>query len=99
MKIDVQGFEDRVLNGGEQTLLRTRVLIVEISFIELYSGQLLFDDLYSVIRNRGFSCVGFEEVSRDRNSGRSLQADAVFVRQAASREQDGSLSRNSCHIG
>ncbi|HSR06546.1 MAG TPA: FkbM family methyltransferase, partial [Bryobacteraceae bacterium] len=41
VKLDVQGYEDRVVAGGEATLRRVRALIVETSFRELYQGQLL----------------------------------------------------------
>jgi FkbM family methyltransferase len=80
LKLDVQGYEDRVLTGGEMTLKRVRALIVETSFRELYQGQLLFDDLHSLLCRFGFRCAGFEDVSRDRDSGMTLQADALFLR-------------------
>ncbi len=80
VKLDVQGYEDRVLAGGEATLKKVHALIVETSFRELYQGQLLFDDLHSLLRRLDFRCVGFENVSRERTSGVTLQADAVFLR-------------------
>ena len=80
IKLDVQGYEDRVLAGGEATLKKVRTLILETSFRELYQGQLLFDDLHAFLRKLGFRCAGFEDVLRDRDSGMTLQADAVFLR-------------------
>jgi len=80
LKLDVQGYEDRVLRGGRDTLRAATVLLVEASFQRLYHGQLLFADLHEFVLDMGFSCLGFNEMTYDRQSGAPLQADAVFVR-------------------
>ena len=80
IKLDVQGYEDRVLRGGEKTLKRASALIVEMSFRELYEGQLLFDEIYPLIRHLGYSSAGIDEVVSHRESGATLQADFVFLR-------------------
>ncbi len=54
VKIDVQGYEDRVLRGGEATIRRASVIIVETSFEMLYEGQPLFDDIYRTLVAWGF---------------------------------------------
>jgi FkbM family methyltransferase len=84
VKIDVQGAEGQVIAGGKRTLARARLLVVEASFVELYSGQVLFDDLYDTLRGMGFRHAGMIENVFDPSTGRILQADAVFERQ-----QDG----------
>lgn len=80
MKIDVQGMEDKVLLGGERTLARTSILIVETSFTELYKGQALFDRVYRLLADWGFTFMGSEHNIRDPEDGRVLQSDAVFLR-------------------
>ncbi|MFN8465859.1 MAG: FkbM family methyltransferase [Caldilineaceae bacterium] len=45
VKIDVQGFEDKVLLGGELTIRHASMLIIETSFQVLYEGQALFGDV------------------------------------------------------
>ena len=46
VKIDVQGFEDKVFAGGTHTIRKAKALIVETSFESLYEGQPLFDEIY-----------------------------------------------------
>ena len=48
----------------------------------MYSGQLLFDELHAFVKTLGFRCVGFDELVYDRDTGKALQADAVFLRRA-----------------
>ncbi len=81
VKIDVQGFEDRVIWGGESLIARARVLIVETSFQPLYRGQALFDGIYSLMRDRGFKYMGNLDQLRSPIDGSVLQADAVFVKE------------------
>jgi FkbM family methyltransferase len=78
IKIDVQGHELGVINGGVQTLQRAKMLIVEVSFYELYEGQPLFDEIYDRLTGLGFCYRGQigQHLSEDRNQ--ILFADAVF---------------------
>lgn len=80
IKIDVQGFEDKVIQGGEETIKRAKILIVETSFEPLYHNQLLFDGIYSILRSMGFVLKGFEEPLRHPRDGRILQCDSIFVK-------------------
>lgn len=80
IKIDVQGFEDRVLRGGEQTVRQARILIVETSLESLYEGQALFDEIYQLLVQWGFRYAGALEQARHPQDGRILQSDSVFVR-------------------
>ena len=82
VKIDVQGTEDRVISGGEELLGRASVLIVETSFEPLYKGQLLFDGIYELLRDRGFVYAGGESPGRNPENGRILYCDSVFCRAA-----------------
>jgi FkbM family methyltransferase len=79
-KIDVQGYEDKVLAGGEVTLKQSKVIIVETSFEKLYEDQPLFDDIYHLLINWGFSYVGNVDQLEDPKDGKPLQCDAVFIR-------------------
>ena len=79
IKIDVQGFEDRVLSGGERTIRRARYCVLEMSLEPLYEGSVLFHDLYERLRGWGFEFAGFAGASTGQ-SGQMLQVDGVFVR-------------------
>jgi len=81
LKLDVQGFEDKVIAGGEDVVARAKIIIIEVSFQTLYEGGPLFDDVYRLLRDHGFTYNGnFEQLSSPRD-GRILQADAIFCRQ------------------
>lgn len=80
VKIDVQGFEDRVIAGGEHTIKNASVVIVEVSFVELYEGQPLFADIYDQLRGLGFVYGGAVSQLNSPVNGQPLQADAVFLR-------------------
>jgi FkbM family methyltransferase len=80
VKIDVQGFEDKVIRGGERVISQASILVVETSFLPLYVGQLLFDPLYDLLRGHGFVFVGCEEAIRDPRNGTILQADSIFMK-------------------
>ena len=55
VKIDVQGYEGPVLRGGQATLRRAAVVLIETSFAPLYRGQLLFADVLGQMGALGFS--------------------------------------------
>jgi FkbM family methyltransferase len=81
LKIDVQGFELDVLEGGLSALKRARFCVVEMSFIPLYDGSPVFDDIYRFLTGQGFVLRGAGPVT----VGRSLvplQIDGIFERAA-----------------
>jgi len=80
IKVDVQGYEGHVIRGGRVTIKQAEVLLLEVSFVELYEGQWLFDQLYDAVRELGFRLVGMAYPLCDRKSGRALQTDALFAR-------------------
>jgi FkbM family methyltransferase len=82
LKIDVQGTELDVLAGAEITLLSVDEALIECSFLELYRGQALADDVVSHMRSRGFVVSGIHSLVRD-TAGRRLQADFLFRRSEA----------------
>jgi len=82
VKLDVQGYEMEVLRGGEQALKSAVAVISEVSFIELYKGQCLFNDLIGFLAARGFRLLALGE--RTHVGKRLVQADALFVAETAS---------------
>lgn len=80
MKIDVQWFELRVLEWWEQFLIwNVKVLILELSFLELYEGQELFWDIYSRLSSKGFIYQWALEQAWNPSDGKPVQQDAIFV--------------------
>lgn len=80
LKVDTQGYEDRVLDGAGEFLDQVRGLQLELSFVPLYQGQKLFDELVERLRTIGFSMWAIWPGFHDPRSGRMLQVDATFFR-------------------
>lgn len=81
LKIDTQGFEKQVLDGGADTLAACVVLQLELSFVPLYVGGMLVDEAISVAYDAGFEMVSIAH-GFSTPAGMMLQADGVFVRKS-----------------
>ena len=80
LKLDVQGFEDKVIMGGEDVVARAKIIIIEVSFRPLFEGGPLFDDVYQILKTRGFIYNGNFDQLLSPKDGSPLQADAIFCR-------------------
>lgn len=80
VKVDVQGYEDRVLRGGEQTIKRAKLIIIETSFQKLYDEQPLFNDIYNQLLDWGFVYIGTLDQLHNPQNGQILQADSLFLK-------------------
>ena len=79
VKLDVQGYEDKVIMGGQRTFSRARVCILEVILDELYVGQARFLNLLSALGQLGLMYAGNLEQSYA-GDGHVVFIDAVFVR-------------------
>ncbi len=91
IKIDTQGTEYEIFQGSLQTLSdRTVALLVEVEFLQMYTGQKLFSEVELFLRQFGFSFYGFQslhhrsckQLDKTRQAGRERLwwADAVFFK-------------------
>jgi len=80
IKLDTQGYEDRILRGGEETVRKARVCLSELSLDELYKQQATFKDIMTFLYDHGFHYAGnLDQVYGE--DGHVISLDAVFVRQ------------------
>jgi FkbM family methyltransferase len=79
LKIDVQGTELEVLRGADFRLGEIESVLVECSFVEMFVGQALADEVVGFLYGRGFRLASFCSPTWDRD-GRCLQADLLFER-------------------
>ena len=79
LKLDVQGYELEALRGCEDLLDQFAYVYAECSFVELYGGQALADEVVAWLRERGFGLRGVHNTEYDRG-GRAIQADFLFAR-------------------
>lgn len=100
LKIDTQGSELEILEGAKQALDHSVLLAeIEVSFLERYSGQPLFDDIVRFMRDAGFELIELSRIKRYRalnasgvanvglgrgqRAGRAAYGDAIFLRSEA----------------
>jgi FkbM family methyltransferase len=81
IKMDVQGFEDEVINGGIQIFRQAKIVVVECSFQELYENEPMFHGIYSLLKQLGYKYRGSLKQSTDKNDGSFLQADCLFIKE------------------
>ena len=79
LKIDVQGFEKQVLDGGKETLNKVKIIIIETSYIPLYKDQLLFAGVHDYLTKAGFQFHGNLGQLINPNDGSILQGDSIFI--------------------
>ncbi len=79
VKMDVQGYEDRVINGGESVLRQAVACIMEVSLQPLYAGQPTFKDLCFLMGDLGFEYAGNIQQIYD-EFGRVIYLDALFTK-------------------
>jgi FkbM family methyltransferase len=78
LKLDIQGYEDRVLRGASALLRRTRACLLEVNFDPLYQGQATFHDIYQILLNAGFRYAGcFHQTYGE--DGHVITADEFFL--------------------
>lgn len=80
LKIDVQGLELEVLKGATRTLESIDEALIECSFVELYEGQAMADEIVVLMHKTGMELSGVHEVSYSAD-GSAIQADFLFKRQ------------------
>jgi FkbM family methyltransferase len=78
LKIDVQGYELTTLQGCESLLRLFELVYVECSFVELYQGQALADEVSAYLSEHSFGLRGVYNVHYD-SSGQAIQADFLFA--------------------
>jgi FkbM family methyltransferase len=80
IKIDTQGFEEKILDGAVNFIKKAKGLLVETSLVPLYEGQALFPQIFERITKQGFELYGVQPAFINKETGRMLQIDAVFFR-------------------
>jgi FkbM family methyltransferase len=81
LKIDTQGFEKNVLEGADCSLNHVTGIQLELSFVEHYEGEVLFENMLKFLDDKGFTLVNLQPLTHQLETGNSLrQADGMFFR-------------------
>jgi FkbM family methyltransferase len=78
LKLDVQGYEAKVIEGGAATLKRIKWVVAETSLRPLYEGEPPFLDLVKTMADAGFRFLRPVGWLTDPRNGEILQLDALF---------------------
>jgi len=79
IKLDVQGYEEKVIRGGKLTFAKAKACIVEICLDKLYENQAEFKEITELLYDLGFKYAG--NLNQNfADDGHVIFIDVVFVR-------------------
>lgn len=77
LKIDVQGYELEVIKGFSNKIGCFNYIFVELSGVELYSGQSLYSHIINHLTKKGFSLIS--KTNEIFFKDKFIQADYLFI--------------------
>ena len=80
LKLDTQGYDNRVIHGGLETLKHVQILQTEISCKGIYKDTPSLTERLEELLSIGFNIVGIFPISRDKNTMEILEFDCLFIR-------------------
>jgi len=93
VKIDAQGAEADILQGGRAVLERAAVILIEMTFVPLYEGQALLNDVHRGLDDLGFELIGFHGQHASEASGEPIFAHTVYRNRASNTWAGAELTR------
>lgn len=79
VKLDVQGYEDRVIRGGRETFRKAKTCVLEVCLDQLYEKQADFKDVLLMLYDLGYRYIGnLQQAYGD--DGHVVAIDAVFIK-------------------
>ena len=83
LKIDTQGYEDKVIQGSLETMKKNKIgiIITEIMFDDVYDKSFSFSDLEKYLIPNNFRMVGVDMANNNIFSGLVFCADVMYFNQ------------------
>lgn len=78
LKVDVQGYEDRVIAGASAMLKKVRWVVLEMSFASLYEGEKDFNAMLELMREAGFRFVRPLDFHTADETSAIIEMDGLF---------------------
>jgi len=80
LKIDTQGFEQKVLDGGSNSLKMIKAIQIEMSLRPLYKNSVIYKDIIYFLEKNGYKLVSIENGFFNSLTGELLQFDGIFIK-------------------
>jgi FkbM family methyltransferase len=80
IKIDVQGLEDKVIQGGLDTFSKARFVLIEMSLVHMYDNQPLFEEVHEILVNADFRLAGIKNQINSTKNGQPLFLHCLYMR-------------------
>ena len=91
IKLDTQGYELEVLKGAQETLKKTDVVMMEVSFVRINRGCPPFAEVIAFMNQAGFGLFDICSQIR-RRDGVLWQSDVLFIRVGGNIKIDARLT-------
>ena len=82
LKVDTQGFEKEILQGGVNSLKLFSGIQLELATIPLYSGQASFSEMVRLLDDSGFQLCLIEPVNYHDIEPSAMDFDCIFANKA-----------------
>ncbi len=79
IKMDAEGYEDKIIMGGTKLISQAKVIIIETSFKPLRLNQPLFGQIYEMLKKLNFEYAGNLGQKKNPVDGNVLLSDSVFI--------------------
>ena len=81
IKLDVQGLESKVLNGGSNLLSEKLIdiILLEMIVAPTYNSQSKLSDLFRIFEENKYSLYGIYDIEKASEFGKVQQFDAIFI--------------------
>jgi len=80
VKIDSQGYEDKILKGFNKNINKCFAIQIELSLVRLYKNQKTYEYFFSFFKKKNFFLWSIIPSFINRKDGQHLQIDAIFVK-------------------
>lgn len=79
LKIDVQGFEKKVIDGGSKSLQFIKAIQLEMSIEKVYEGGISFEEMLSLLSSYGFKLIYIIPGFCNPKTGQMIEFDGIFL--------------------
>ena len=82
LKIDVEGYEFKVLEGAQRFISNSiKAIVLEVGY-ERSSNKVHFSDVETYMENHGFQCCGIYDLSKSRDKRRLYYSNNLYIRKS-----------------